>query len=72
MKRFLVFPGHVFSKNDGDRHYIGAGDLMRLYGVNPRDCLVVRSLTDLIGIKRADYTELRPRYDGNYCRVEGA
>jgi hypothetical protein len=37
--KYLVIPGYVISENDGDLHYIGAPKLMRLYGVDPRECI---------------------------------
>lgn len=44
MKRFALFPGHVVSQRDGDRHYIGGVQLARLYGLNPAECVVVYDL----------------------------
>ena len=41
MKLFAVYPGPVVSKNDWDHHYIGARELMLLYEVDPRECVVV-------------------------------
>jgi hypothetical protein len=36
----VVYPGYVRSVYDGQQHYIGARTLMRLYGVNPAECVV--------------------------------
>lgn len=41
-KKYLVCPGWVWSRTDGDQHYIGAADLMRLFGVSPAECVVRR------------------------------
>lgn len=38
---FAVYPGWVRSKNDWQQHYIGARQLMQLYGVRPNECVVV-------------------------------
>lgn len=45
-KRYLVRPSQVVSKNDRDRHYIGAADLMRLHGVHPSECIVIKQNED--------------------------
>lgn len=61
---YAIYPGYVTSKNDGQEHYIGARQLMVLYGVPFHECVIVetawnaRHATNLI--------PLYPRYDGNY------
>lgn len=60
--RYVLHPGYIRSKHDGDRHYITAKDLARLYKVNMCDCIVyydgyIDSSTDI---------HLYPKYDGNY------
>ena len=42
VKRFAVYPGYVSSRNDWDRHYISAQQLMDLYRVRPAECIVIR------------------------------
>lgn len=67
MKRYLVCPGHVTSRNDGERHYVGPGALMKLYGVNPRECVIQGSF----GLEGAGKLKvLRPRFDGNYSKEQ--
>jgi hypothetical protein len=39
-KRYVLFPGWIRSKNDGDWHYITDKMLVNLYGVDPRECAV--------------------------------
>lgn len=39
MKRYVVHPGRIKSKYDGDIHKIGFRQLTELYGVNPRECI---------------------------------
>lgn len=45
-KRFLVRPSQVVSKHDGEIHHISAGELMRLHGVHPSECVVIREGED--------------------------
>lgn len=40
MKLFLVIPGHVTSINDWEEHFISAGQLIHLYKVDPRECII--------------------------------
>lgn len=61
--RYVLHPGWVYSKNDGDRHFIGGPRLARLYGVDIRQCVFgdVPQYSELPGD-----IHLRPRRDGNY------
>jgi len=61
-KRYLVVPGWVRSRVDGDRHWIGAERLMRLYGVDPAECVISRG--GMVG--RHELRLLIPRADGRY------
>jgi hypothetical protein len=40
-KRYLVRPSTIVSKNDRGVHRISARDLIRLHGVDPRECIVI-------------------------------
>lgn len=40
MIRYVIHPGYVFSKNDGQCHYINGRQLIRLYGLNPAECVI--------------------------------
>lgn len=74
--KYAIYPGEIRSRNDGDWHYVTAMQLMHLYGVDPRECIVVfpssmyrheserESL--LRDVQRCGLIELYPRYDGNY------
>lgn len=65
--RYVVVPAFITSKMDGDRHYIGADKLMRLYGVDPRECLILDYRGDIIeGTIPKDVIWLTPRYHGDY------
>lgn len=39
-KRYIVRPGRVFSRTDGDEHWISAQALIHLYQVDPRECVI--------------------------------
>lgn len=65
--KYIIVPGYIKSKNDGEIHYISASQLMRLYKVNPLECIVALGKywhRGRIGIE--SLIVLRPRYDGNY------
>ena len=69
MTRYILHPGYVTSKNDGERHYISGLRLMQLYGVNRRDCTIIegdgfRSLSKYRG--QPGDVHLHPRRDGDY------
>lgn len=46
---FIVCPGPITSMNDWERHWVGAGSLMRLLDLHPRECIVIRDERDLRG-----------------------
>lgn len=65
--KYLVCPGYVSSVNDKDEHYISAMRLIKLYGVHPRECVV---LTDNMRGYSQEFLNslyaLYPRRNGNY------
>jgi hypothetical protein len=70
-KKYAIWPGWVGSKNDKDKHYISAGQLMKLYRVDPRECVVLteydlRLSDNHIRNKTRGLTILGTRYDGDY------
>ncbi len=58
---FAVLPGMVTSRNDGQRHYIGADALIRLYKVPPALCKIVTDPSQV-----GDLHRLEPSYRGIY------
>lgn len=62
--KYAVYPGYVISQNDGDRHYIGADQLIRLYGVDRRDCLIIREHER--GMFVGGLIALTPQSNGDY------
>ena len=71
MIKYYIIPGYIQSKYDGDIHYINADMLMRLYNVNPKECLVL-SLDKPYHVKLLDQADtdrvqiLKPKYHGDY------
>ena len=67
-KKYLVVAGYVTSKTDGDQHYIGASDLMRLYDVSRAECLVANPRMDKDQMRKLakDLIVLQPLYHGDY------
>ena len=77
---YLVFGGYVISKTDGQEHYVGTGQLLKLYQIFPDECRQV----DILGkndihasIQREALMKtypnakiMRPRYDGKYKPVK--
>ena len=69
-KRWIVCPGFVESRHDLQTHWINAEKLIRLYGVNPEECIIL--LRDEMQIPLGyplgyeNLPVLRPRYDGDY------
>ena len=67
-KKYLVIGDYVISKNDGQRHYVSAKELVSLYGVDKRECELFDKLTprnprDIIV---GNLIILGPLYNGNY------
>ena len=67
-KKYLVVAGYVTSKTDGDQHYIGASDLIGLYGVNRAECLVANPRMSKEKYKELakELIVLQPLYHGDY------
>lgn len=62
--RYILHPGTVKSKTDGQEHYISAARLARLYGLNLVDC-IVHTEPKSYAFNVYDI-HLHPRYDGDY------
>jgi hypothetical protein len=62
MKKYLICPGWITSINDGDRHFITADELIRLYGVDRAQCQIAKD-----GVKYPkEMIRLAPNMDGKY------
>lgn len=68
MIKYIIMPGFVKSKNDGETHYISASKLIHLYGVNPKECYIVRDGEMESIPKSVSKTAkvLSPKYNGDY------
>lgn len=64
MKKYMLLPGWVTSRHDGDIHFIGSEQLARLYGVSMDECCVYRGQHTLA--EHDGLMFLPVRYDGNY------
>ena len=64
MKKWLIYGDNVFSKYDGDKHYINPDELIRLYGLDPKECITVGLFDRREGLPFLPI--LTPRYDGDY------
>lgn len=66
MIKFVVIPGRMMSRSDEDIHYIDAPTLMRLYKVDPNECIVKHNDERDRYHNFDGLIALRPRYDGDY------
>jgi len=62
-RRYIVHPGFVVSRTDGDQHYIGYSQLIALYKVDPTLCILYKEGEY---IPRALDAHLYPKYSGDY------
>lgn len=69
-KRFLLCPGWVNSKHDGQRHYVDAINLAHAYGLSMKTCEVRKSGVDGEMIEShggyRHLIRLEPRSNGDY------
>lgn len=66
-KKYLLCPGYVTSRTDGDRHFIDARRLRELYGVRSEDCEIYNEYLGMVhGYFHDSMIRLYPRADGNY------
>lgn len=62
--KYIIHPGNVSSKYDGDVHYISTKQLIKLYKVNPKECL--EFCEDSSICKQKKLIHLFPKYNGDY------
>lgn len=72
-KKYVIHPGRVQSKTDGQRHYIGPMELMKLYGVSQDECEIYdpanwwpESYYRMAEERHAGLIHLYPAHDGDY------
>ena len=68
--RYVLLAGTVRSKYDGDFHRVSARQLLRLYNLDPKECILLESDKDWADwLRRNDhlqYKVLSTRYQGDY------
>ena len=64
--RYAVYPGSVFSKNDGQYHHIPYYRLIELYKIDPKLCFDASRPENMVGTAGMNIFNLEPRYDGDY------
>lgn len=62
--KYVLHPGPVWSRYDGDRHFVGAAQLAALYRVPPGECVTHNDLPWWKAPEGAIH--LFPREDGDY------
>ena len=65
--KYIIRPGTMVSRTDGDVHFISAEQLIALYQVNPSECVIV-DRDDKIPKRLLHLEILAPRYDGKYYK----
>jgi len=69
-RRYLIVEDYVISKNDRDRHFISAEQLLKLYQVDRFSCDIVRYSSPetykRMMLARGYKKILRPSYEGDY------
>jgi hypothetical protein len=68
--RYVVVPGYIRSRTDGDEHYVTGPQLAWLYGLRPGEYEVYKPNAD--PDKYAGTYVCTPRLDGKYPIFEGA
>lgn len=68
-KRYALHPQAILSINDNQFHYISYPQLIKLYNLNPKDCIKWddNDPKTFQGRNYQDYTHLSPLYSGNYA-----
>ncbi len=75
-KKVMLHPNFVISKSDGDKHFIGASQLARLYGVLPTDDVRTydpkNPMNDERRPENANVIHLYPNREGEYRDIHWA
>ncbi len=64
--KYIIHPGTIVSRLDGDIHYIGFSQLVKLYNVNPDECISAERLENLFGLDLDGCIHLFPETNGDY------
>ncbi|BAO20640.1 hypothetical protein [Pseudomonas phage PPpW-3] len=71
-RKYVLHPGNITSKRDGQSHYVSAANLADLYSVPMRDCIVDLGDGSHATLCVPGATHLYPRADGDYRLLDGA
>lgn len=69
---YAIHPGSIRSEEDGQRHFIGVPDLLRIYGLQKYEAIVWDEISDpniSEKVKYNDLIHLYPRNDGKYFKI---
>jgi hypothetical protein len=69
--RYVLHPGKIVYKTDGDRRFVGAGQLIDLYGIRATDLVAIDSGYGYRPVERPGDAHLYPLSDGGYYNVHG-
>ena len=64
--KYILHPGQIPSKNDGDYHYITYKMLISLYGLDHRECMSADRIIVGSRVEMSKFTHLYPSYHGKY------
>ncbi len=80
--RYLLCPGTIRSRTDGQEHHVGASQLAMLYGVSRSECLIAHEPSShfdrfafellMARVDSGELIALHPRADGDYKLPEPA
>lgn len=74
-KKYVLCPGYIRSKYDGEDHFISSRALINLYRVNPQECIDGNNPEKLRGYSKDQlraFTWLHPQYSvDNYDKIRG-
>ena len=65
-KKYLLYPGLLRNKEDGQYYYINAKQLAELYGVSLEECVIAGSTASAGFDNIMALQALRPQYNGDY------
>jgi hypothetical protein len=71
IKKYAVFSGEVYSQHDGDHHFVSADQLVRIFNLDRRECVLVQNEDDKRGRDFSGLIKLFPRYEGDYTLPGG-
>jgi len=63
-QHYILHPGKIISKNDGQEHYISAGALTELYGIRLDQCVIFEKARRYS--YPPDWIHLWPDFSGEY------